>query len=618
MRVAAVLLVGLIAAGARPRREALRHPITVALAVLTAVLVAATVAGIEPRASWEGGYFRRHGLTTWLALVVVHVSMLGVTTQRLLYALIAGSVVPAAYAVAQCAGVDPIEWSGMIEGRAASTAGNALLLAGYLAVVTPVTACEAIRSWNGGNRRRRILMTVSLASVLLLQVAALAATGSRAPIAACVAGVMAGGILASRNWRRPAVAAAVVVLLVAVAAATGASAMGLFEQGSGRVRVLIWKGISQLFESNPQRLTLGYGPDTLRLVMPKYYDPEIGRIEGTEAMPDRAHNETLDMLVSGGVPAAAAMLALFALVIGCAARVDDRLVRAALVGAAVAHAIEIQLGIATVMSRLAFFAVGAAVVVSTVAHRQAIGGRDATRPRVPRRNRSTDFATCGAACAVAAALAWPIMVVPSRADGLSRDGEALQRQGNWPAAVAAYRRAAALQPQEPEYLTRLARALLAPSSPGEAGFDGALDEAEGVLRRARSLNPYDPHQPRNLASVARRRAAATSDAARRHEYLQQADLLYAAATELSPGLPSLWVEWANVAAERRQAGIGLTRLERARRLDPDRAEMWMLRAVLLAQLGRFEEARASVTRLLQLDPENRIGRRLAEALNVAP
>ena len=104
------------------------------------------------------------------------------------------------------------------------------------------------------------------------------------------------------------------------------------------------------------------GPESLRHLFPPYYTPEIGQIEQTEAMPDRAHNEWLDMLVGSGLVGFICELAFFVMVIVSAVRVSDRRWRAGLVAAAVAHIAEIQLGIATVGSRLVFFTTVALVV----------------------------------------------------------------------------------------------------------------------------------------------------------------------------------------------------------------------------------------------------------------
>lgn len=73
------------------------------------------------------------------------------------------------------------------------------------------------------------------------------------------------------------------------------------ETGSARVRVLIWEGVENLLVDDPLRTLIGYGPETLNLVYPPHYPPELGRVERRDALPDRAHNETFDALVTTGL-----------------------------------------------------------------------------------------------------------------------------------------------------------------------------------------------------------------------------------------------------------------------------------------------------------------------------
>src|SRR5207249_830694 len=101
--------------------------------------------------------------------------------------------------------------------------------------------------------------------------------------------------------------------------------------------------------------------ESLRRMFPPYYSPEIAHMEGLDAMPDRAHNETLDTLVAAGAIGVALELLFFAAVLAGALRVPDPLARAGLVAAAVAHIVEIQFGIATVASRLVLLGIAATI-----------------------------------------------------------------------------------------------------------------------------------------------------------------------------------------------------------------------------------------------------------------
>ena len=99
------------------------------------------------------------------------------------------------------------------------------------------------------------------------------------------------------------------------------------EEGTGRVRVLIWNGALDLIglhepleipgeEGKPDtfnalRPVVGYGPEAMYVAYNRFYPSELGHFEKRNASPDRSHNETLDALVTTGWLGLAAYLLLF-------------------------------------------------------------------------------------------------------------------------------------------------------------------------------------------------------------------------------------------------------------------------------------------------------------------
>ena len=71
--------------------------------------------------------------------------------------------------------------------------------------------------------------------------------------------------------------------------------------GTGKVRVLIWDGAVDLITSDPVRTVIGYGPESMYVAYNKFYPPELAHYEARNASPDRAHNETLDALITTGL-----------------------------------------------------------------------------------------------------------------------------------------------------------------------------------------------------------------------------------------------------------------------------------------------------------------------------
>jgi Tfp pilus assembly protein PilF len=94
---------------------------------------------------------------------------------------------------------------------------------------------------------------------------------------------------------------------------------------TGKVRTLIWQGASELVTPhepleypdgeqdvwNALRPVIGYGPEAMYVAYNRFYPPELSLVEKRNASPDRAHNETWDVLVATGLVGLLAYLSLF-------------------------------------------------------------------------------------------------------------------------------------------------------------------------------------------------------------------------------------------------------------------------------------------------------------------
>ncbi|MBU4369336.1 O-antigen ligase family protein [Patescibacteria group bacterium] len=67
---------------------------------------------------------------------------------------------------------------------------------------------------------------------------------------------------------------------------------------AGRLRFIWWQNSFDLIKQKP---VLGFGPETQHLNFPQYYEPEYAALEGINQMPDRAHNDILDMTLMSGI-----------------------------------------------------------------------------------------------------------------------------------------------------------------------------------------------------------------------------------------------------------------------------------------------------------------------------
>ncbi|MCB8987049.1 MAG: peptidylprolyl isomerase [Ardenticatenaceae bacterium] len=87
------------------------------------------------------------------------------------------------------------------------------------------------------------------------------------------------------------------------------------DDGTGRVRTLIWEGALKLITPheplnfpnggsdtwNFLRPLIGYGPESMYVAYNRFYPPELATLESRNASPDRSHNETFDALVITGL-----------------------------------------------------------------------------------------------------------------------------------------------------------------------------------------------------------------------------------------------------------------------------------------------------------------------------
>ncbi|MGE0447004.1 MAG: O-antigen ligase family protein [Vicinamibacterales bacterium] len=628
-----------------------------------ASLAVASALSADLQTAVLGAYVRRHGLVSWAAATAVFLWLCQTCRHAegrryLVTAVAAGSVWPCVYAIAQAAGADPVSWAEFNAGRSGSTFGNPLLFGGYLVVCIPLTAMEI--------PRRRWL-----AVPLVLQLAALAATGSRGPALALGVGIVAGAVSAGwRAHRRLATAAVCLGALLAAGAlalpAVRGPALRLVDptRDSGMVRILIWRSVRDSLDPQSVRFWIGHGAESIRRVLVPHYSGQIARFEGSDALPDRAHNEMLDTLLQAGLLGVLLELCFYGAVLAGAQRVRDDTLRGGLTGAIVAHLAEAQLGIVTIPTRLTVLAAAALVVglrhpperpeaserrvwgVVLLPLAAALSPAIAVAARAILQGSSTgDAGVLNAslmrmvltsavvyaviALAVAATVrvfrlhrtapdldrvrfwrpalgilvAIPVSLWPSAADVAAGAAGGLERGGHLRESAAAAELAVRLAPWQPAYRTTAGGVLMkgAPLLP-ETERAAAFERAEQFLREVNARRPGDPDAARNLASLLRVRARA--DAEGRETLLAEADRIYAGVTARTPGLAVAWAEWANVEAERRRFESAEAKLVRALDADDTRSDAWTLLGHVRVLRRRFDPALVAYERTLDLDTRN--------------
>jgi tetratricopeptide (TPR) repeat protein len=164
--------------------------------------------------------------------------------------------------------------------------------------------------------------------LLSAQLACLLLTESRGPGLGLAAGLTFFGLLwtvSRARWRWAAAITAsglAAVLAIALMHVAGPRVPGLRDvpyagrfaelpETTGRVRLLIWEAAGRLMASDPLRVLVGHGPDTMGLAILPHMSPALGQADRRGATADRAHNLIVDTLVATGVPGLAARLLLF-------------------------------------------------------------------------------------------------------------------------------------------------------------------------------------------------------------------------------------------------------------------------------------------------------------------
>ncbi|MFI5366373.1 MAG: tetratricopeptide repeat protein [Candidatus Binatia bacterium] len=353
--IAIVVLVGLIIWGVEEGRGAFtvagrllwRVPLMKPTVALAGVYVVSTALSVAPNISFWGAYLRAQGTYTWLSYVALFCAIVCLArrrehTERLINAALLASCPPAVYGIVQHFDGDPIAWGTKVTTRVVGTQGNAIFLGAALIMVAPLTlarlidqlaqVCERRSSGQGVfSRLHRTLLPLAYLLLLVIQLLALVFTQSRGPFLGLLAGLVTFGIVFAlyHRLRRMMLATAALTVtgvLFLVALNSGYAPLaklrdvpyvtrlnGIFkpEEGTGKVRALIWQGAVELLAVNPLRDVMGYGPESLYVVFARFYPAELAHFEDRSVEPDRAHNETLDALIMTGIVGCLVELVLF-------------------------------------------------------------------------------------------------------------------------------------------------------------------------------------------------------------------------------------------------------------------------------------------------------------------
>lgn len=297
------------------RLTAKRRPFAFPLFFLIVGGLFSTLTSIDLHTSLWGDIYRYDGYVSLLAYVFLFYLTVDLLrsdkhTELLISTLMFSSAAVSVYGISQSLGHDFIHWNPELVDvtRVFSTFGNPVFLAAFLTLIVPVSLGFFFKTHLGYPR------SLLFASIPVLSLICLFLTRSRAAWLAITASLVIMLVFNPKIIveRKRHCLLLVVLLLIFVLSITLLSGQTgeVFRQVGNRLasvikisealgsRPLIWKTAVRMIEAKP---LLGYGFDTFRLGYPKYQTADWIRALKENAIPDKAHNDLLQVSVGQGL-----------------------------------------------------------------------------------------------------------------------------------------------------------------------------------------------------------------------------------------------------------------------------------------------------------------------------
>jgi O-antigen ligase/tetratricopeptide (TPR) repeat protein len=282
---------------------------------------------LHPKLSFWGSYARQQGYYSLFSYGLFFCFLLFYfdsfkKIKRVILTIIASSVIACIYGLIQYFYLDPLDWkeATILTGRVFSTLGQPNFFGNFLLLALPFSAYAFFCL------TKNFFCRFFLVVAICLQLACLAFTYSRAAYVGFAAGLFIFLIfwLVTKNKKRLSLALTIFGFIICVTViissvfytqrhyATSADYALNFASriksnldlsgGSIKMRLLYWQAaVEEIKAATPERLLIGFGPETLSTVFSKYYTPEWGIYEKVNSYPDRAHNIIFDIILTYGL-----------------------------------------------------------------------------------------------------------------------------------------------------------------------------------------------------------------------------------------------------------------------------------------------------------------------------
>lgn len=296
-----------------------RTPVEWLLIAFLAWVSVSTVLSIHPATAFFGKYRRFEGLYSMLNYAAIYFLIMQLADtpariKRVAQTLFWAGIVVSGYGVAQALGLDMLKWGQLPfeANRSFSTYGNPDLLAGFLMFATFVSLglvfAERNLVWRG----------VYWAGFLINAICIVTAF-TRSAWVGSVVGFTLFAILAIRqrtpwfkeDWAFSALTVLPVIGFVVKSLSNPNEVMNFgkrvgsifkFGEGSAKTRFEIWDAAFGAIKDRP---VFGFGPDTFRLLFPKYKPIEYVKDAGYLSVADNVHNYPLQLATGIGIPGVA-------------------------------------------------------------------------------------------------------------------------------------------------------------------------------------------------------------------------------------------------------------------------------------------------------------------------
>lgn len=562
-------------------------PVDALIVAFLAWVTLSALFSIHVPTSILGKYRRYEGLLTFATYAAVYFLTLQFADRpsrirRIAQALFWAGVVVSSLAVLQWMGADPTTWGQLTfeTNRAFATYGNPDLLAGFLLFPLFVTLGLALTTespwWRGAYWAGAILNSLALIASFV-----------RGAWIGAVVGLILFAVLVWRHRPRLGVVdwtfsgAGILAVVVAILSSLSSSSevtnfgsrlssIAETNTGSAKTRFEIWDAALAAIRERP---VFGYGPDTFRLIFPRFKPVEYVRDAGYLSVIDNAHNYPLQLAAGIGLPGLALLYGVFAWAAVRSGRVlfkrsegGGALLFAGFWVAAAAYITHLMFGLSVIGSSV-FLWIAIAVVLSPTARSKTVQPLRALGQAV------------GAAAVVAALVVVGYQGVQLYADHLFI--RTLYVAGPERAALA--EQAVKLSPNNDTYLSEiglihsdnfyaLADAAMAAKQQGDpAALEAAranaklsFDLAEAAIKSAIAFTPQEYDNYVFLAGL----YSTAGDALGSADYYRKTIEISERGLELAPNGPGLIFQIGYAMNRLGDSKGAIERLNRARAMDP--------------------------------------------------